>query len=267
MFAGETFVDLDHAQRHAEAWCRGRAGLRTHGTTQCRPAELFALEEQPRLRPAPTAPYDLPHYATAKVHRDHHIEVAKALYSIPGNLIGCRVDVRADRQLVRVFHRGQLVKVHPRKPPGGRSTDPADLPAEKTTYALRDIEHLRRMAAAHGPAIGDYATAVLDHPLPWTKMRQTYALLGLVKRWGPERVEAACARALDAEAISVPLIGRMIERATEAEATVTAPAPADKPARFERDPEHFATNRARRGEASPPPDGHHELADTEGGAA
>jgi len=50
-----------------------------------------------------------------------------------------------------------------------------------------------------------YAAAVLDHPLPWTKMRQTYALLGLVKRWGPDRVEAACARALEAETISVPL--------------------------------------------------------------
>lgn len=74
MFAGEAFVDIDHAQRHAEAWCRGRAGMRTHGTTQCRPAELFALEEQPSLLPAPTTPYDLPLYASAKVHRDHHIE-------------------------------------------------------------------------------------------------------------------------------------------------------------------------------------------------
>ena len=267
MFDGETFVDLDHAQRHAELWCRERAGLRTHGTTQCRPAEIFALEERPRLRPAPTAPYDLPAYATAKVHRDHHIEVAKALYSIPGNLIGQRVDVRADRQLVRVFHRGQLVKVHPRQAPGGRSTDPADLPAEKTTYAMRDIEHLKRIAAAHGPAIGDYAAAVLDHPLPWTKMRQAYALLGLVRRWGPERVESACARALDAEAISVSLIGRMIERATEAEAAAQAPAaPAKGPARFERAPEHFATTRPRRDEPSPP-DGKEQLLDAEGGAA
>ena len=57
-------------------------------------AEVFRVEEQRVLRPAPTSPYDLPVYATAKVHRDHHIEVAKALYSIPGNLIGQRVDVR-----------------------------------------------------------------------------------------------------------------------------------------------------------------------------
>ena len=40
---------------------------------------------------------------------------------------------------------------------------------------------------------------------------------GLVKKWGPERVEAACSKALEAEAINVNLISRMIERAKEAE--------------------------------------------------
>jgi transposase len=251
MFAGETFVDLAHAQRHAEQWCRSRAGLRTHGTTQCRPAELFALEEQPHLLAAPTVVYDLPVYAKPKVHRDHHVEVLKALYSVPGNLIGHHLDARADRQLVRLFHRGQLVKVHPRQPPGGRSTDPADLPAHKTVYALRDVEHLKRMAGTHGEAIGAYAAVLLDSPLPWTKMRQCYALLGLVKRWGPERVEAACARALDAEAISVPLIGRMLERGTENNPAATSAPPGPKRARFARDPSHFATKRPTAGDIQP----------------
>ncbi len=241
-FAGECFIDLADAQRRAEVWCRVRAGLRTHGTTQLRPAEHFGLEEAPHLLPAPASPYDVPVYATAKVHRDHHIEVAKALYSIPGNLIGAQVDVRADRALVRVTYRGQVVKVHPRQGPGGRVTDPADLPADRTAYAMRDLDHLRRLAAGHGPAIGVYAAAILDHPLPWTKMRQVYALLGLVKRWGPERVEAACARAADAEAFNVGLIARMIQRATEADAPADPPTPTPAgPARFARDPEHFAT--------------------------
>jgi transposase len=263
MFAGECFIDIDQAQRHAEAWCRTRAGMRVHGTTQCRPAELFTVEEQPRLLPAPTTPYDLPVYARPKVHRDHHVEVAKALYSVPGNLIGARVDARADRQLVRIFHRGQLIKVHPRQAPGGRSTDPADLPAHKTTYALRDIEHLKRMAASHGDAIGAYAAALLDSPLPWTKMRQVYALLGLVKRWGPQRVEAACVRALDAEAISVPLIGRMIERATEDVEAAAPPQGSTNTARFARDPSHFATTRRPSGTDAT----ELELFDAEGGVA
>jgi transposase len=254
-FAGETFVDLADAQRRAELWCRERAGLRIHGTTQCRPLEVFEADEQPRLLPAPTSPYDLPIYTTAKVHRDHHIEVAKALYSIPGDLIGRRVDVRADRQLVRVFNRGQLVKVHPRQRPGGRSTDPDDLPSHTTVYAMRDLDRLRRMAVGHGPAIGAYATALLDIPLPWTKMRQVYALLGLVKKWGPQRVEAACARALEAEAVNVGLIGRMLERGTEhAEIQATLPGTVVT-GRFARDPAHFAvaaSNRPHPDAGSPP---------------
>lgn len=151
-FAGETFIDLADAQRRAEAWCATRAGMRIHGTTQARPAQVFATEELPHLLPPPSQAYDLPRYSRPLVHRDHHIEVSRALYSVPGNLIGQRVDARADRNLVRVFHRGQLIKVHPRKPPGGRSTHAEDLPAEKTAYAMRDLDRLQRMAAGHGQA-------------------------------------------------------------------------------------------------------------------
>jgi len=259
MFAGEVFIDIAHAQRHALDWARTRAGLRIHGTHQCRPAELFELEERPHLLAGPVLAYDIPVYSEPKVARDHHVEVAKALYSVPGNLIGARVKARADSQLVRIFHRGELVKVHPRKPPGGRSTDPADLPSEKTTYALRDIDHLRHLAAGHGAAIGAYADALLDSPLPWTKMRQVYALLGLVKRWGPERVEAACSRALEAEAISAPLIARMIERGTESAPPAPPPPAGAKTARFARDPSHFATRRQ--------PAGQPELFEDEGALA
>jgi transposase len=255
-FAGETFIDLADAQRRAETWCRERAGMRVHGTTQCRPIESFTIEEQPRLLPAPTDVYDLPVYVRPKVHRDHHVEVAKALYSVPGNLIGTRVEARADRHLVRLFHIGQLVKVHPRRPPGGRSTDPDDLPSEKVVYAMRDLDRLRRMAADHGDAIGVYATALLDIPLPWTKMRQVYALLGLVKKWGAERVEAACRRALEAEAVNVALIGRMLERGTEHTAMQPALPGTVIPARFARDPTHFAVAGSDRPhpDATPGPD-------------
>jgi transposase len=249
-FAGEQFAGLADAQRRAEAWCAGRAGQRIHRTTGCRPAELFRAEEAPRLATAPVMPYDLPVYATAKVHRDHHIEVARALYSVPGALIGQRVEVRADSQLVRVWHRGVLVKVHPRARPGGRVTDPADLPDGTAAYALRDIAYLQRQADDAGPAIGAYATALLDHPLPWTKMRQVYALLGLVRKWGPGRVDAACRRALEAEAISVPLVGRILARGTEnASHQPALPFPAAQP-RFARDPAHFAVGRPDAGGAA-----------------
>ncbi len=124
-FAGEHFRDLEAARRGMRRWCGEDAGLRCNGTTQRRPREHFRAEELAHLLPAPTARYDVPVYATPRVARDHHCAVAKALYSVPGGRIGERIDARADRQLVRLSARGQVIKVHPGGRPGaGRPIRP-----------------------------------------------------------------------------------------------------------------------------------------------
>jgi hypothetical protein len=47
---------------------------------------------------------------------------------------------------------------------------------------MRDVTQFIAMAHHRGEAIGVYVETVLDSPLPWTKMRQVYRLLGLVKK-------------------------------------------------------------------------------------
>ena len=213
-FAGEAFTGLSDAQARAEAWCRDVAGMRIHGTIAARPAEVFAEHEAAALLPL-SLPYDVPVFTRVKVHRDFHVEIGRALYSAPKEYLGCHLDARADSALVKLFHRGQLVKAHPRQQPGRRVTDPADLPAEKTTYAMRDVASLAAAARRHGDAVGVYAERLLDTDLPWTKMRQVYRLLGLVRRYGPGPVDTACARALDLDVVSVTKIASMLEKATE----------------------------------------------------
>ncbi|MBV8446282.1 MAG: IS21 family transposase [Candidatus Dormibacteraeota bacterium] len=243
-FAGEEFVDLADAQARAEGWCAHKAGLRIHGTTCAQPAVVFHEHEAPRLLPAPERPYAVPIYAEVKVHRDYHVQVDRALYSAPEHLLGQRVSARADEELVKLFYRGQLVKTHPRQAPGQRSTDPTDLPADKTAYALRDVTRLVATAAAHGPNVGIYAERLLDHQLPWTKMRQVYRLLSLVKRYGAGPTDTACGRALDLDVISVAKIAAMLAKATENTAT-PAPRAASglAPARFARDAAEYRAKR------------------------
>ncbi len=236
-FAGERFAGLADAQAAAEAWCRDVAGMRIHGTTCARPAEVFAEQEAGALLPLP-APYDVPVFAKVKVHRDFHVEVGRALYSAPKEYLGCYLDARADTALVKLFCRGQLVKAHPRQQPGRRITDPADLPAEKTTYALRDVASLAKAARRHGDAIGAYAERLLDTDLPWTKMRQVYRLLGLVRRYGPGPVDTACQRALELDVVNVTKIASMLERATENTPPPPRP-PVAAAARFARDPAEY----------------------------
>jgi len=159
---------------------------------------------------------------------------------VPGSLIGQEVSVRADAALVKIFWRGTLVKVHPRMARGRRSTDRDDLPAERSIYALRDLDRLVATARSHGLSIGIYAERLLDGPLPWTRMRQVYRLLGLARRYGAERTDAACARALEPDVIDVGLVGRMLERATEHDAPEARPTPLRLPLRFARSDDEFS---------------------------
>lgn len=212
-FGGEVLHTIDEARERAVRWSLDEYGAKRQGTTQRLPYEHFVAEEQPVLqqRPAPTEPYDVPLWAEPKVHRDQHAQVAKALYSLPRTLRGKTLVARADRSTVRFYHREVLVKTHPRMPPGRRSTDPSDFPADKAAVAARDTAFLVRKADEHGEAVGAYACALLDTPLPWTRIRQVYALLGLARRYGNERLAAACGLALAADLVSVPRLQRMLE--------------------------------------------------------
>ena len=244
-FKGEEFMDLADVRLRAETWCVTTAGMRVHGTTQLHPLESFRAVELPLLLPHPGTPFDTPLWSTPVVHRDFHCSVGKALYSVNYTLRGKTLRARRDSTTVRFYLRGELVKLHPRKAPGQRSSDPADFPPGTEVYAMRDVESLSRRAQEIGPAVGTYAAALLDSPLPWTKMRQVYRLLGLAKKWGDGRLDAACRRALDAEAIDVNLVARMLERACEDAPEEERPGGTVIEGRFARDPSTFSSKKGR----------------------
>jgi hypothetical protein len=241
-YAGEHFRDLGDCRHRAERWCAQTAGMRIHGTTRMRPAEVFSADELPVLKPVPDTAFDVPVWTHPKVALDRHVQIAKALYSVPGELVGKRIDARADVHSVKLYWRGELIKVHPVMAPGRRHTDPADLPSEVSVYAMRDLNALQRKATVHGSHVGTYAAAVLEHPLPWTKMRQVYRLLGLVRRHGAAAVDDACRRALDAEVIDVGLIERILTR-SGGEQLPLIPKPPAQASRFVRESSDFAVRR------------------------
>ena len=165
---------------------------------------------------------------------------------MPHALVGQAVTARADEVLVKVYHQDTLVKTHPRQGPGGRSTDAGDFPAGTDVYARRDITKLAAQAAAHGRHIGIYAGHILDTPLPWTRMRAVYALIGLARTYGDVVVDQACATALELDVVNVGKIKSMVEKGTGKDAAPAAArraqaAAAAGRARFARDAREFAT--------------------------
>src|SRR5271165_3376206 len=153
-----------------------------------------------------------------------------------------RVEARADEHLVKVYLRDQLIKTHPRRQPGGRTADVADMPPGVEGYATRTVDRLVAQAASYGPATGIYARRLLDGDAPWMMMRSVYRLIGLAKRYGPPAAEAACARALDVDVINVSKIESMLKNATEnTPAAGLAAAAGAGPGRFARDAAEYAT--------------------------
>jgi hypothetical protein len=194
------------------------------------------------MQPEPTSPFDVPTWSEAKVHPDHHVQIQKALYSVPTRFIGKVLEVRFDRSSVRLYLGADLVKVHARKQPGQRSTDPNDFPPGKAAWALRDVDAVVRAARGCGQHIGELAARLLGGPVPWLKLRQAYGLLRLCDRYGKDRVNALCARALAFGVLDVPRIEGMLKDARRAEdAAVATGRVIPLPARFARDPSAFAT--------------------------
>ena len=118
--------------------------------------------------PGDGEPYEITHWRTAKVHPDHHVAGQYALYSVPASVCppGQKVEIRLDSKLVRIYHRGKLIKIHQRQPRGGRATDPGDYPAELSAYTTKAPEGIKSGAALLGPAVAEFAERLFDDKLP-----------------------------------------------------------------------------------------------------
>jgi transposase len=216
---GGRFHDLADMREQARRWCREVAGLRVHGTTRQAPRVAFESEERAALQPAPDVPYDPPRWAQVTVHPDHHVSFGQALYSAPSTTCppGTKLEVRGDRQTVRLYKNGELVKAYVRQARGGRMTDPDDYPAEKTPYALRSTAHAITRARDLGSHVGTFTEHLLGGDHPWAKLRGAQHLLRLADRYGAERLDAACRRALGFELIDVRRVERILVQALDAE--------------------------------------------------
>ena len=221
-FRGEQWVDLEHVRREALRWCTEVAGKRTHGTTRQQPLAVFATVEKSALGPLEGAKrFDPPTWQPCKVHPDHHFQFDKAIYSLPTEYVGRQLWIRADTKVVRAYHHGELVRSYARLEPGGRYTDYDDYPKELAPYAMRDPQRMIREAHEVGHYAGRFMAELLAGTFPWAHLRQAQKLLRLANKYGAERVDGACQRALSFELIHVGRVETILRRSLERHAGPT----------------------------------------------
>jgi transposase len=159
--------------------------------------ELFEQLDRPALRPLPPAPYEFAVWTDCGVNIDYHIEVAHNYYSVPYQLVHQRVEARLTATTVEVFLKGRRIASHRRLTGRGQpSTQPEHMPHAHRAHAEWTPSRLIAWAAKTGPATAQVVSDILaSRPHPEQGYRACLGLLRLGQRYGPERLDAACARA------------------------------------------------------------------------
>jgi transposase len=149
---------------------------------------------------------------------------------VPFHLLRQEVEARITAKTVEIFHRGKLVAAHARSLRAHRPTTVADhMPSSHRRYRDWTHERILREAAAIGDDTAALAALILrSRPHPEQGFRSCIGILGLTKRYGVERVEAACARALVLGTRSYGSVSTILKNAREEKKA----APDDPPALF-----------------------------------
>lgn len=188
--------DIDDLQRELETWLREVADQRIHGTTKTKPIELFESQEAGALLPLPTKRYELCIWKPALVHRDFHVSFEKRLYSVPFQLCGEHVWIRASAHSLEIYHAEKRVATHERRGVGHRSTTAAHLPEYRGAWRERSPEYWKEEARAIGEDVLRLVEAIFDAEDALSKLRTVQSIVTSAKRFPVERANAASRRAL-----------------------------------------------------------------------
>ncbi|MFC1665773.1 IS21 family transposase, partial [Pseudomonadota bacterium] len=190
------FRDLTDANRQLQQWILEEAGNRLHGSTHEKPLTRFTLEK-PLLQPLPQIPPEPAVWAKVKLHRDAHVQFEKCLYSAPYRLIGQTLWLKATALTVRLYREHELIAVHPRLTrPGSRSTIDDHMPPESLAWKMRDPQWCLTQSQAIGNACHSLIRRLFSDKV-LSNLRAAQGIVGLKKKYGSTRLEAACQRALD----------------------------------------------------------------------
>jgi transposase len=169
--------------------------MRIYGASR---RELLHRLDKPVLGALPELRFVPADWSTATIHVDYHIEYERHYYSVPSTIERQKVDLRTTADTLEVYLKGDRIAAHPRgRQAGGHTTTPGHMPQAHQAHAEWTPARILAWAATVGPETATLVEAVLaSRTHPEQGYRSCLGILRLSKKYGPERAEAACARAV-----------------------------------------------------------------------
>ena len=175
--------------------------MRRYGRS-CR--ELFEELEKGTLTPLPATRFEYASWKKARVNIDYHVAFEEHLYSVPSKHVQEEVWVRASGSTIEVLLKNRRIALHPRSQRrGGYTTTVEHMPSAHREHAQWTPSRIVAWAETTGPAVALLCAALLtERRHPEQGFRSCLGILRLGKKYGEDRLNAACARAHTAGARS-----------------------------------------------------------------
>ena len=190
-----TLGELNDAIRHCVAELNTRVSRHLGASRQA----LFESLDQPALKGLPAEPYVYAEWKECRAGLDYHVEVEKHYYSVPCQLARQKFWVRITARTIEVFHRGSRIAAHVRSSSNRKHTTVREhMPLNHQRYGDWTPERIQRKADETGPSTSALIEIILRTKThPEQGFRACLGILRHAKAYGPERLEAACGRALE----------------------------------------------------------------------
>ena len=210
---GMTFHDLKSLNEAIHASLETFNAKRM-ASRDCSRRELFERTESDYLRPLPGIRHQMKSRKTLTVMRNSYVTLFKHHYSVPAEYIGKRVDMVYDADTIDIFYGFRHIVTHHRDdtPYGYTQKASHNLPGRHGSYE-KDLDEIFERAASIDNIVLLYLKEVAEHnKYPPIAFRSCRGILSLEKRFGLERLVAACACASQAHIFGYQDLLNILER-------------------------------------------------------
>jgi len=184
--------------------------------------ELYTSQEKPCLGQLPSSRMELKKVVMAKVQRNYHVVLGEDwhFYSVPFEYVGKQSEIHYTLEGIEIYHDHKRIAVHKRvRTKNGYSTLEEHMPERHRQYIKQkgwDTDYFRSQAKRISPEAEQVIDKVLESRFFY---EQTYnaciGILRLAGKYTPQRLTAACALALQANAVTYRFISNVLKNSTD----------------------------------------------------
>ena len=178
-------------------------------------SQLFEELDRPAMKPLRSEPYVYGEWKlNVRAGQDYHVACDGRYYSVPHTLVARTMNLKITHAAIEIYHADRRVAVHPKVVvPGGCSTLPEHRPRNHQAFAESQPAEVLFWAERMGGAIHTFVLADTERRRsPVLTVQLCQRLQAIVRQYGDDRVQAACARAIALNLITITSLRSQLAR-------------------------------------------------------